>query len=453
MRNFIFLVLITSLVFGVFCAYAAGRITGIVENEKHEPLPYANIFLKNRLEGTMSDADGRFQLSLPAGAVVLMVTFIGYEPFEKSLEIESDELLQLKIVMRQTEIKGKAVMVSASAFTAADEEGVTLTSLDVVRTPGAAADLFWAIKSFPGLQQVDEGAGLFVRGGDVSETVIYLDGAVINHPYRYESPTGGYFGTFSPFLLKGTFFSSGGFSAQFGNALSGALAMESHDLPERRQIGLGIGLAAESAWLSVPLVKDKFGFSFSGNRSNTKALFELNQSDRNFSHYPSAYDVNLSAIYEVNAQHSFKFFLFREEDQIGVEVDDPDYLQQFRGDNANQFYHLRYQGMLRDNWFLQANLATSSYTKEMQLGVLDLMLTDRMNQARLTLEAQICRDLQWRSGLEIFHLATDIDGHVPVIELDLQPDAPTEPVKTRYLSRRTGGDSAKFSGRLTGDFR
>lgn len=432
---------IISLLAILIPAHAATMLTGIVQNEKHEPLPYANIFLKGRVEGTMSDEQGRFQLQVPAGKWVLIVTFIGFESFEKQIETQPNQQIELKIVLRQTALKGKTVMVSASAFTAADEEGVTLTSLDVVRTPGAAADLFWAIKSFPGLQQVDEGAGLFVRGGDVSETVISLDGAVINHPYRFESPTGGYFGTFSPFLLKGTFFSTGGFSAQFGNALSGALAMASHDLPERPAFGLGLGLAAESAYLSVPLVPEKIGFSFSGNRSNTQALFELNGCDRHFAPYPSAFDLNLNVAYKINAQHFFKLFLFGEDDRIGVEIDDPDYVQEFQGDNSNRFYHLKYQGMLGQNWLLQANLATSRYAQVMELGALELTLADQLNQARVFLEARLFQNWQWRSGLEFNQMQTEIDGRVPIDELDLRPDAPTEPVATRYQSTRGCGFS------------
>ncbi|MDZ7335429.1 MAG: TonB-dependent receptor, partial [candidate division KSB1 bacterium] len=197
-------------------------IKGSVINEKNTPLPFANIFLKGRMEGSVSDSLGNFSFKTKAsGKVTLICSYIGYQSFEKELELKAGSIIEINIKLRQIEIRGRSVMVTASAFTAADEgEGVTLTAMDVVRTPGAAADLFWAIKTFPGLQQVDEGAGLFVRGGDVSETVVLLDGAVINHPYKYESPTGGFFGTFSPFLLKGTFFSSGGFSAQYGNALS-----------------------------------------------------------------------------------------------------------------------------------------------------------------------------------------------------------------------------------------
>ena len=275
-------------------------IRGNFINDKNEPLAFANIFLKGRMEGTISNEQGEFSFKTAAtGKVTIICSYIGYAPFEKGFQLKKSSVLNIKILLQQELIKGEQVMITASAFTAADEEGVTLTAMDVVRTPGAAADLFWAIKSLPGLQQVEEGAGLFVRGGDVSENVILLDGAIINHPYKYESPTGGFFGTFSPFLLKGTFFSSGGFSAQYGNALSGALSMESYDLPDQRWMGVGIGLAAESIFLSTPIVENKFGFSLSGNRSNTKMMFELNKNRKDFSDYPSSFDFNLNAVYKI----------------------------------------------------------------------------------------------------------------------------------------------------------
>ena len=43
-------------------------------------------------------------------------------------------------------------------------------------------------------------------GGDVSETVVLLDQATVVHPYRYESPTGGVFGTIPSFMVQGTVF-------------------------------------------------------------------------------------------------------------------------------------------------------------------------------------------------------------------------------------------------------
>jgi len=410
---------------------------GTVTDELGAPLPYANIFISGSMDGSSSDVAGRFRFETRMnGKHSLVCSFIGYAPFSVDVLLVPGEEISLKIVLRQIQLKGSEVMITASTFTAADEEGVTLTALDVVRTPGAAADLFWAIKSFPGLQQVDEGAGLFVRGGDVSETLFQLDGAIINHPYKYESPTGGFFGTFSPFLLKGTFFSSGGFSARFGNALSGALSMESHDLPEQRRMGIGIGLAAESAYLAVPIISDKLGFSFSGNRSNTKMLFELNNASKNFSHYPFSCDMNFNLIYKFNKTQQVKLFLFHEKDRIGLEIDDPDYSTHFYGNTGNSLLNICYSNVLHNHFFIQYNAALNRFEQRAMLGVMNLDITDRLYQSKLLCEGEIHSNVKLTAGLELYHLLTEIYGSVPEIASDANPNALFNLVDTEFRSTR-----------------
>lgn len=442
MKSFIFLLAVLVITCSLLLGQAGQSqqlftITGSVVDEQNKPLPFANIFLKGRMEGGMSDNQGNFSFKTKAlGKVILICSYIGYRSFEKELALKAGAIIEVRIKLKQTDIKGKSVMVTASAFTAADEEGVTLTAMDVVRTPGAAADLFWAIKSLPGLQQVEEGAGLFVRGGDVSETVVLLDGAVINHPYKYESPTGGFFGTFSPFLLKGTFFSSGGFSAQFGNALSSVLSMESQDLPESRMMGLGLGLAAESIYLAVPIVADKFGFSLSGNRSNSTMMFELNNSRKDFSQYPFSYDLNVNSIYKINKQSSLKVFAYRAADKVGVAIDDPDYSDHFYGNNSNQFYNLKYSNLIQRKFLVKANLAFSNFKRDMRLSVMDLDFQDRVYQSRINGESELFKGYTFRTGIEFFRNQTAISGIVPQEELDLSPDAPTDQFATKYISNR-----------------
>ena len=103
----------------------------------------------------------------------------------------------------------------------AESSRASLTALQVATTPGATADVARAIQTLPGVQNVDEGTGLFVRGGDVSETKVLLNESVMLSPYNYETPTGNFTTTVNPFLLEGIFFSSGGFGARYGNVLSG----------------------------------------------------------------------------------------------------------------------------------------------------------------------------------------------------------------------------------------
>ena len=91
------------------------------------------------------------------------------------------------------------------------------------------------MQTLPGVQNVDEGTGLFVRGGDVSETKVLLNNIVMLSPYNYETPTGNFTVTVNPFLLDGIFFSSGGFGARYGNILSGVADLRTAGRPAAEQ--------------------------------------------------------------------------------------------------------------------------------------------------------------------------------------------------------------------------
>ncbi|MFQ5865730.1 MAG: carboxypeptidase-like regulatory domain-containing protein [bacterium] len=271
------------------------KITGIILDERGAPIPYVNVFLKNGFDGDVSDSTGYFEIvTEKTGRQVLIASMIGYQQSTKEIDLSEEHFGAIKIILREEAIPMPEATITASSFRSGDGKGVTLKHLDILTTPGAAADIFLAIKTFPGLAQIDEGSGLFVRGGDVSETVTILDQATVVHPYRYESPTGGTFGTITPFLVSGTFFSSGGFSAKYSNALSGVLAMESLNRPRQSLYNLNIGLAATSARIALPLKNKKIGLRFSGNRSHTGLMFRVNGKYSDFTKHPRGRDVNFS---------------------------------------------------------------------------------------------------------------------------------------------------------------
>ena len=436
MKKIYFFVIV--LLFNLMAQNQKMKISGIVTDEKAAPLAFANIYLDGRLEGATSDSDGYFFFDVPKpGNYTLVCSYLGYKEYRKEIRVQAGQPLTLNIVLAEKPIQSKGVTVTASAFTSGEEEGVTLTPLEVVSTPGAAADVFWAIKTYPGVQQVDEGAGLFVRGGDVSETAVILDGAYLNHPYRYESPNGGYFGTISPFLLKGTYFSSGGYAAEYGNALSGALIMESRDLPLRNQFTIGSGLAAISGAASIVLKPNKFGVSFSGNYSNTQPMFELNNNRHNFSRYPAAYDLNANTLYRYSPKGSFKLFLFREVDEVGTEVKNPTYGGYYEGDSKNNLVNLHWKHLTTSNLLLKGNLAFSRFQKEQNLVVLNLNNDERFYQMRFSGEYQAKDNLKIQSGVEAFDNRIYMQGKVPQEYLDFNPDAPFDRIDLDYSSRRS----------------
>ena len=60
-------------------------ITGVVVDDKGGPLSGATVRLRGSVKGANTDADGRFTLSVPPEATVLVVSYVGYEPQEVSL--------------------------------------------------------------------------------------------------------------------------------------------------------------------------------------------------------------------------------------------------------------------------------------------------------------------------------------------------------------------------------
>jgi len=411
-------------------------IEGRVANEKREALEGVNVFLEGTLDGASSDENGNFKFKTQeTGKYNLLIRMMGYKESREELYLEGKPI-EVRAILKEKTLKSEGVIVKASSFTTGEESGVTLTPLEVIMTPGAAADVCWAIKSFPGVQHVEEGAGLFVRGGEVTETKFLLDGANVYHPYRYESPTGGFFGTFSPFLLKGTYFSSGGFGAEYGNALSGVLSMESQDLPSERVISLGMGLANFSVAGAVPL-NDKLGINFSGNRSNTKPLFNFNNVDDDFTEYPFSYDLNLNLAWRYSGKGRAKAFFFREKDNVGVSLRDPAWGGNYYGTENSNLYNLLIDQALSDNSFLKFNVSRTDFGKETEITsgdeyIIDLQETDEINQAKVLLEKKTWMFFKLGGCFE--QRKSYFEGFVPSEEDSLDPSVPSNYYDREYKS-------------------
>lgn len=242
------------------------KISGKVVDQKGRALPAVSISLKDSYDGATSDSAGNYSFTTTEkGLQVLEASFTGYSSYSKNITIE-DKDISLEIAIKELVTELKAVVISAGAFEAGDKKkGTVLTSLDIVTTASAEGDITGALKTLPGTQQVGETGGLFVRGGSASEAKIYIDGNLVNNFFYSSLPGIASRGRFNPFLFKGTIFSSGGYSALYGQALSSALILESNDLPEKTEASIGIGVIGVNAGINK-LAKDKrssWGLSYS----------------------------------------------------------------------------------------------------------------------------------------------------------------------------------------------
>lgn len=231
-------------------------IMGKVTQEQSDALPGANVYLQGTYDGTSSNENGEFKFKTnKTGSFVLQVEFMGYEPFSQKLELRGDTI-QLNIRLKEAFNQLNAVTITAGTFEAGDKkQAVTITPRDMVTTAGAAGDVYGALQSLPGTTINGESGRLFVKGGDSEESQTYIDGSLVAVPYNSSAPNLATRGRFNPFMFKGTIFSTGGYSAEYGQALSSVLLLNTNDMPEEDQLDLTImsmmlGVAGTKKWNS-----------------------------------------------------------------------------------------------------------------------------------------------------------------------------------------------------------
>lgn len=234
----VFTVLFTAL---TTVTFSQTKVSGKITDESGEAVIGANIMIKDSYDGISSGADGSFTfLTTETGKQILVVSSIGYKGFELEIDLTEKDV-ELIINLKEEFNELEAVVISAGSFTAGDEKRRTiLKAVDIATTAGATADIAGALNTLPGTTKVGETGRLFVRGGDDSEARTFIDGMAVLNSYNVTAPNTPTRNRFAPFMFKGTSFSTGGYSAEYGQALSSALVLNSKDKAEMNQTDIGI---------------------------------------------------------------------------------------------------------------------------------------------------------------------------------------------------------------------
>ena len=90
----------------------AGRITGVVSDDKGNPLPYASILVKEKGTGTTANQQGRYLLELNSGDYSLVVQYVGFAKQEKKIHV-TDNDIQLDFILQPQQLQLNDIIVSS----------------------------------------------------------------------------------------------------------------------------------------------------------------------------------------------------------------------------------------------------------------------------------------------------------------------------------------------------
>ncbi len=357
-------VLVLLIFFVTSPAYSQVTISGKLSDLRNKPIPGASISLKDTYDGTTTDSLGNFSFTTTeAGPRVLEASITGYASYINNIIIEGKDIV-LNIQVKELITELNAVVLTAGAFEASDKKkGTVLSSLDIVTTASAEGDITGALKTLPGTQQVGETGGLFVRGGTATESKIYIDGNLVNNFFFSSLPGMASRGRFNPFLFKGTVFSSGGYSALYGQALSSALILESNDLPERTEASLSVGVIGLGGGVQKLAKNKKSSWGLSYNFTHLALAFALNKQKQEYPKDPVFHEGDANFRIKTKSGGLIKYYGYWSHGDVGFKSPDIDSItlkNAFSLGNFNTYQNINWKENIGKGWKIFTGLSFST---------------------------------------------------------------------------------------------
>ena len=355
------------LFFSYFLLQAQVKISGMVKDARGRKVIGASITLKDTYDGATSDSSGNYSFSTTeTGTHILSATAVGFSTVNQNINIANEPIV-LNFSIKEEINELKAVTVTAGSFAAGDSKrAVTvLSSIDVATVGGGNADITSAIKTLPGAQQVGEQEGLFVRGGAGYETKQYIDGTLVNNPYFASVPDIASRGRFLPFLFKGTVFSTGGYSALYGEALSSVVILESIDLPEKTAASASVSPLFVGGGIQYLNKKKTSSWGANYGYTNLIAYFNIVKQTPDFFKMPELHNADANFRFKTKSGGMVKYYTTFSTSNLGLRRPDIDSLvlkDAFGIKNINWYNNLSWRENLGKGW--KMNLGSSFSTNK-----------------------------------------------------------------------------------------
>lgn len=400
------LIVLTSLI-----SFGQTEIKGQIVDEQGLPVLGANVFIIGTYDGTTTDEMGNFSFTTTvSGNQKLQISFLSYETIIYDFVVEK---FQSKVFTIKESLNTlNAVEVTAGTFKAGDNSKATaLKAMDIVTTAGSAGNIIAALETLPGTQTVGENGRLFVRGGEADETQTYVDGIRVGQPYGASANNVPTRGRFSPFLFSGITFSTGGYSAEFGDALSSVLLLNTIDEPTQNQMDIsimtvGVGLGKTKKW--------------------EKSSFTFNTSYINLAPYQLVVPQNLdwNKPYETLAGESIFRYKFKsgilkvygafDYSTFDLNQKDINFDEKIRFDlqNNNFYFNTSYKGYLNDNLQLQTGFSYGYAQNKIGISADKVANNERTLHTKFKLRNSFSNRFKLSVGADLFHTNFDENFNV-----------------------------------------
>jgi len=304
----------------------AGQIHGHIRDAASGlPLPGAVVIVVDTTLGTVTDEEGHYALTLPAGTWALEFSLIGYAPVRpEPLVLSAGSSLAFDVALHARAIPLSEMTITPGRFAImGDASGSrqTLSEEEIQSIPQFGEDIFRAVTRLPGVAGSDFSARFTVRGGEQEEVLVRVDGVELFDPFHLKDIEGGALSIVDVGLIEGVDLLTGGFPVEYGDRLSGVFDVKTRTAdPGRTHAAVGLsmmnaralieGASARSSWL------------VSARRGYLDLVLDLMGEDEDIR--PKYGDVFAKFTHRLDDRHELQTSLLHSRDNFDLLEDDAD---------------------------------------------------------------------------------------------------------------------------------
>lgn len=236
-------------------------ISGYLQNaEDGEKLIAATVYDTINKVGAISNDYGFYSLTVPSQKAALTFSYLGHESQTHALVLKKNETVNISL---EPSLTLSEFVVTASPTPAGETTGfsgthLTSRTIKQITGLGGESDALGYTRSLAGVQSGADGfGGLHIRGGNLDQNLILMDGVPIYNP----SHLMGIFSVFNSDAIRSASFLKGGFPARYGGRISSVFDCRTKEGNEHKISGeIGTGLLSSKITLEGPIKRGKTAF-------------------------------------------------------------------------------------------------------------------------------------------------------------------------------------------------
>ena len=220
-------------------------LSGRVTDGDNAPVEFATVRIGGTAIGATTDLGGKYTLTVPqADTITVIFSCMGYtEVTERLIKPKGNVTLNARLRKKTLELEGLEV-------TEYKRQTGQMQTIDIGAarlTPDASGGSIEAVLStMAGVSQKNEMSSQYmVRGGSYDENSVYINGIEIYRPQLISSGQQEGLSIINPDLVGQVEFSTGGFSAEYGDKMSSTLDI-TYRQPEALEGALSLSLMGGS---------------------------------------------------------------------------------------------------------------------------------------------------------------------------------------------------------------